>query len=183
MTSHLSRLSICLLLLLLSSCGTNPKTSESPVGLKIDVSPFGIDSGDETLVTIYIDAIEVDDFVIKVRVPKALEYVTNSAVLRVEEDYFDPGPQKVSSSSTSYYILFYLSRWNFFEATEGEIRFALRGVSDLPAGVVEVDADLIDPESSNEREFDPKDPKFTAQDEDDVRVGPPPPEETETTKS
>lgn len=152
-----------------------------PASVSVDVSPYAIDSGDNTTVTVDYWKNTDDDFVIKVRYPVNIKYVLDSSTLEVKGKVLDAGPDVAFQDEESGYLAYFIDRSKAPRASQGKLTFVMQGLTDLQTGgKVEVDVDLDDPDVPDKEEFSSTEIKFTAQEYDDIRVGPAP---TTTIKS
>lgn len=141
-----------------------------PAEADIDVTPFRIDTGDKTTVTVLLRNLESEPVIVKVSVPVELFYVTDSAFIVEDGVLIDTGPIENSDGFLGFF--FYPSDYS----RDGtlELIFEIEAASDLALGSVGVDVDFNDPDISDRTEFDTTAPQFTAQATDDVGVGPEP---------
>ncbi len=147
-----------------------------PARVSIDVSPSVIDSGDRTEVQIIISDFGEDGLAIKIRYPVALSYVVESALYELDGEFFDTGPDENETDSTNNYLVFYLDPDDFVGDLDEDVSslallLELEGVSSVQDAVVAVDLDIDNPDVSNSTEFSVTDPRFDAQEQDDIRVG------------
>ncbi len=162
----------CLALL---SCGGGGGggDSDSFVGaanVSIRVNPSDIDTGDRMLVSMDISEVHPIGIILKVRYPRCLSYVLNSATLTVDESEVDIGPAVNSADDRVNYLVFFLSQSSFNADRKGKISFQLEGNARVSEGQVEVDADVDDPLIDNTVEFDIENPEFGAEDSAMVEV-------------
>jgi len=146
--------------------------------VSIRLQPSTIDSGDRTQVTIDIGDVHENGIALKVRFPDGLRYVPSSAALEVndEESKLTPSVNALAEDDSSIYLVFYLSQSLFrrggaeYQGEMGSLKLQLEGRTVVRDGKVEVDADVDDPQESNETEFTLSNPEFAAEDEASIRV-------------
>lgn len=177
MKKHLLRRSLTLAVLavapFLSSCGGGGGGGDSFIGaarVSINVSPSTIDTGDRMEVVVRITDVHPNGILLKFRYPSGLSYVPNSALLLVNDEEVDIGPQKNQTKDNSSYLVYFLSQAQFDEDYRGEVVFQLAGVKSFSEGEVEVDADVNDPLINDDDEFVLDSPEFGAEDAAGVRV-------------
>ena len=127
--------------------------------VEIRTSPGKIDTGDRSEVRIRISEIHPAGIVLKIRYPSELAYVTESAVLEVNDRDTDASPEANRTVDSSTYLVFELSEDDLGSKGEGELRFQLQGNAAVEDGEVEVDADV-----DTGANFDPDNPEFGAED-------------------
>lgn len=137
---------------------------------QIEASPSEIDTGDRTQVTIEVSQVHENGIVLKVRYPKGLSYVPGSALLVVDDENLDIGPQKNVTKDNNTYLVFFLTAGQFGEQGEGKVVFQLTGNAAVSDGVIEVDADVNDPLVNDDNEFSPSKPEFGAESSTDIAV-------------
>lgn len=137
--------------------------------LSVSVSPGVIDTGDRTTVEVFIEQLNEDGAAVKVRFPTGLSYIAGSSVLEIDGDAIDVAPTNNVSDASKNYLVYY-----FRKSTVGNdqaiLRFKLSGTAAVASGEVEVDADLDDPNVSNQSEFVVTAPNFDAQGSDGITV-------------
>ena len=151
----------------LLSCGGGGGGDDSFVGaanVSIRVTPSEIDTGDRMLVTVNISDVHPNGIILKIRYPRGLAYVPDSATLAVNEAEFDIGPSVDTADDRVNYLVFFLSQDSFSTNLTGEITLQLEGSARVSEGLVEVDADVDDPLIDNTVEFDIENPEFGAED-------------------
>ena len=136
----------------------------------VRVSPSRIDTGDRTQVRIEVSEVHPDGVFLKVRVPKALSYVLNSAVLDLDGQTVDIGPKKNVTKDTYNYIVFIFTQDDFGSDNRGTVEFQLVGNSAIEDGLVEVDADVNDPLVNDNNEFNVDSPEFGAESDASIEV-------------
>jgi hypothetical protein len=144
----------------------------------IRLQPSTIDSGDRTQVTIDIGDVHENGIALKVRFPDGLRYVPGSAALDVNDDdtKLTPSVNALVEDDNSIYLVFYLSQSLFrrgeaeYRGEMGSLKLQLEGRTVVRDGKVQVDADVDDPQESNETEFTLSNPEFAAEDEASIRV-------------
>jgi len=140
--------------------------------VSITVSPNQIDTGDRAQVSVDISNVHPNGIALKIRFPKTLKYVPDSAQLEVSGDKLDLAPTVNDSDNDRVYLVFYLKQNKF--GTDGEnsgtLTLQIEGLDTLADGKVEVDPDVDDPLISNDTEFNISDPQFTAEDEASLSV-------------
>jgi hypothetical protein len=140
--------------------------------VSIRLQPSTIDSGDRTQVSILIGDVHENGIALKVRFPDGLRYVPASAFLTANDRRIDltPTVNAASTEDDSVYVVFYLSQSLFrtsgseYFGEVGEMRLQLEGRKAVSDGKVEVDADVDDPQESNDSEFSLTNPEFAAED-------------------
>lgn len=146
------------------------------VGVRLQ--PSRIDSGDRTQVTIDIGDVHDTGIALKIRFPNGLRYVPSSATLLVDKQQtkLTPAVNALAEDENSIYLVFYLSQSLFrpsggeYNGQMGTLRLQLEGRKAVRKGAVEVDADVDDPQESNDSEFTLSDPEFAAEDEASIEV-------------
>jgi hypothetical protein len=146
------------------------------VGIRLQ--PSKIDSGDRTQVTVDIGDVHETGIGLKIRFPDGLRYVPASASLSVDdrETKLTPTVNALAEDDNSVYLVFYLSQSLFRSSGEeysgqmGTLRLQLEGRKVVKDGKVEVDADVDDPQESNDSEFSLSNPEFAAEDEASIQV-------------
>ncbi len=162
------RLFAGVLLFSLVSCGGGGGGSESgsdtgiaQMSLKVD--PTSIDSGDFMEIAISLNDIIENEFILKIRYPRALTYQTDSAYLEFEEGPVIAIDPKNNQRTTDHeYNVFFLNRERFGARARGTLKLLVKGATALEDGAVEADLDLNDPDVTDSREFNIDNPLFTA---------------------
>ncbi len=163
------------------ACGGGGGGGDGFVGaatVGIRLQPSRIDSGDRTQVTIDIGDVHDTGIALKIRFPNGLRYVPSSAALVVDEQQtkLTPTVNALAEDENSIYLVFYLSQSLFRASGEeyngqmGTLRLQLEGRKAVKNGTVEVDADVDDPQESNDSEFTLGNPEFAAEDEASIEV-------------
>lgn len=145
--------------------------SAAPPSININLTPETIDAGDRTNVRVLLQDVELDAFILKIRYPITMKYVTNSSFAKVGDKTFDIGPDQEKSDENNSYLVYYLTRDLFLEETEGTINLQIEALSSPGAIKVEGDTDIDDPNQDNSTEFDIADPQFDAVDDEPLQVG------------
>jgi len=153
-----------------SSGGGGGSAATEAATLSISISPRIIDAGDTTEIRVDITSLDEDGIALKIRYPTGLSYVLDSSFIEVGDALLDAGPDFDETSTDFNYLVYFLS-WADFDGTDtGALIFRLRGESAVDSGFVAADADLDDPLTDNEDEFDVDAPQFTEQVSVEVRV-------------
>lgn len=163
--------------LVLSSCGGgggggggDEGNEDLAANVSLSVSPTTLDTGDRTTVEILIENFNEDGAAIKVRFPIGARYIIGTSELVFDDRTTDVAPtSNVSDDEEFSYLVYY-----FRKSTIGDERVTLRlkllGVGVVEDGLVEVDADLDDPQIDNQSEFDVAAPNFAAQSSDGIVI-------------
>ncbi len=160
-------------LLMLSSCGGGGGGGSDFIGaaeVSVRVSPHKIDTGDRAEVSIDVSTVHPNGIFLKVRIPKALSYVLNSAELEIDGQNIDIGPKKNVTKDAYTYVVFIFSQDDFGSDNRGKVRFQLAGNSAIQDGLVEVDADVNDPLVNDNNEFNVDSPEFGAESDASIEV-------------
>ncbi len=177
----LSSLLCTALLTFATACGGGGGGGDDFVGaatVGIRLQPSTIDSGDRTQVTIDVGDVHDNGIALKIRFPNGLRYVPASAALLVDEQQtkLTPTVNALAEDENSIYLVFYLSQSLFRASGEeyngqmGTLRLQLEGRKAVKDGKLEVDADVDDPQESNDSEFTLSSPEFAAEDEASIEV-------------
>lgn len=132
--------------------------------VSLRVSPDKIDTGDRSKVTINITDIHENGILLKVKVPKQLAYVPDTAFLYVNSDEKDIGPDKNVTKDNDSFLVFFLDQADFNDEDEGRIEFQLVGNDKVSEKEVQVDADVNDLQIVDSEEFSAESPEFGAED-------------------
>ncbi len=146
--------------------GTNEDLAAT---VSLTVSPGSIDTGDRTTVEVFIDDLNEDGAAIKIRFPTGLTYIVGTSELEVAGDALDVAPTNNVSGDSNNFLVYYFRKSTFGD-DNGILRFKLTGVAKVADGKIEVDADLDDPNISNQTEFSVSTPNFDAQSSDGITV-------------
>jgi hypothetical protein len=180
-TLSLSSLLCGTLIAFAAACGGGGGGGDDFVGaatVGITLQPSSIDSGDRTQVTVDIGDVHDNGIALKIRFPNGLRYVPSSASLLVDEQQtkLTPTVNALAEDENSIYLVFYLSQSLFsssgdeYNGQVGTLRLQLEGRKAVKDGTVEVDADVDDPQESNDSEFSISTPEFAAEDEASIEV-------------
>lgn len=177
-------LSAGLLVTVFSACGGSSGVKEIDGGggkddefvgaarLALSRSPSVIDTGDRTRVAVRITRMETDGILLKVRYPKGLRYVQDTAELSISDRFNDANgsgdevefPPAINvQQSNRVFLVFFINADSLDEDGSGTLRFQLVGDSSIRNGRIEVDADVNDTLIPDEQEFDPENPQFEAE--------------------
>ena len=172
MKKFLILLALVLLASQLCSCGGGGG-GDSFVGaakVSLSVDPNKIDTADQSEVRMMLSHVHPEGILLKLKFPVGLEYVRDSAILKVDgsEDPISPSVNKKKDNDR--YLVFFLSQDQFGQDAEGEVRLQLTAVDPVAAGMVEVDPDVNDPRVRDSKEFDIDAPEFVAEDAEDIQV-------------
>lgn len=166
----------------LTSCGggggDDSSTFSGAATVSLDLTPSTIDSGDETLVKVWVGDVHKSGIALKFKYPSGLSYVFKSATLTVGEQEVSIKPRNnvITADEKSTYLVFYLSQRSFREDSEeytgqpGLVQLRLVGKSRVNDGLVEVDADVDDPDVADSIEFNIAKPGFVAADQQSITV-------------
>lgn len=135
-----------------------------PAIVNVSSSATTIDTGDRVNVTVYIQEVNPDGIVLKIRTPLGLSYIVDSGSLTVNNIQLNIDPTANKADSTHNYLVYFLNRSIFGENNMGEVRVIFEGTAEIAEGEIEVDSDIDNPEISNTTEFDVTAPKFSAED-------------------
>jgi hypothetical protein len=146
--------------------------------VSLSVSPSSLDSGDRAFVRTEVSEVHPNGIALKFRYPAGLAYVAKSGAITVGEkrSTLKPIINSVTSDEGSVYLVFYLSQKLFrrsgqtYSGEPGTIEFQLVGKSAVHDGLVEVDADVDDPNVANTAEFNLAKPEFLPEDQQSITV-------------
>lgn len=136
--------------------------------ITIDATPSRIDVGDRTQITIRISDVHPDGIALKIRFPSDLNYVANTSILNVDDDEIDTGPTVNETVNSVTYLVYYFPQRLFGNDNLGTLQLELVANDSVESDRIEVDADVDDPDQSNQTEFDPENPRF--EDDDSTRI-------------
>ncbi len=164
-------------LLTAASCGSGSGDGDSSfIGaavVSISTSPKVIDTGDRTKVQVTIDDVHPDGIALKIFYPHGLEYVENSAVLKIDDSTVNVPPAVNRSAGSTLrsgtYLVFFFPA-NLFSEGRGILNFELEASDIVQRGEIAVDADVDDPLIENPGEFDIENPEFGAEDAVEISV-------------
>lgn len=138
--------------------------------LQLNASPSEIDTGDRTEVSIELSNVHENGILLKIRYPKGLSYVPGSALLLVDNQEIDIGPQKNVTKDNVTYLVYFLTAGQFGEEGEGTVVFQLTGNSAITDGLIEADADVNDALVNDDKEFNVNEPEFGTEAQADISV-------------
>jgi len=130
---------------------------------RVDLSlePNRIDVGDRTRISVQISEVNPDGALLKLHIPDALSYVSNTGVLSVGGQDFDVAPDiDVLGDSQDRYLVFFFLQSDFGDGRSGRLRLELQADASVADGYIEVDIDVDDPDVNNLLEFSIDDPRF-----------------------
>ena len=167
----------------LAGCGGGGGSDDSSpfsgaATVSLNLTPSTIDSGDETLVKIWVGDVHESGIALKLKYPSGLNYVFQSATLTIDEKEVDIKPRTnvLTADEESAYLVFYLSQRLFRQSSEeyngeaGLVQLRLVGKSLVTNGFVEVDADVDNPDVADTIEFNASKPEFVAADQQTITV-------------
>jgi hypothetical protein len=164
-------LPVSLIILFYASCGGSDsgfkRSEDGAAKVRLTVQPTTIDTGELMQVSTLVWDFRYPEIVLKVRCPAGLQYLDDSAFVRVGNRLQQFWPSTVEADSTYRYVVFDVAPGNFGGSNSGEVVFQLFGDAAVNSGFVEVDAD---PDLSEIPEFSVSDPKFSAKDRVNIRV-------------
>lgn len=167
-------LALFICFLQLTACGGGGGGGSGPARAKIYASPSGIDSGDTVAVRASLRGFVTNEIAVKFRYPNNFAYLRFSSLVTAGDFSDDTGPYLRESDDNNTYLIFKIDtdELGLSEDDELEITFSLVGQEDLPSGSIEIDVD----ENLGEKKynFDISAPKFTAQADASVHIGPAP---------
>lgn len=170
-TPHLfSALFSLISLLSFTGCSGGGGEYAGPALVNVDANPSAIDGGDRTTVTIRIQQVNEDGIMLKIRVPKGLDYVIDSGNLTVHGITINLDPDANKSDTTHNYLVYFLSRGLFGHDNEGAVTVQFEGTAAVETGAIEVDPDIDNLTIANSVEFDVTTPKFSAEDSQSIIV-------------
>ncbi len=137
---------------------------------QLTVTPTTIDTGDRILVKVHLDEIHKDGIALKLRFPTTFTYVSDSAVLTVDNNESDASPTNNAVVDTDNYLVFYIAADDLGQNRSGELWLQLEAKEDGAESIIEVDADVDDVNIPNGSEFDASNPEFAAEDEAVVTI-------------
>ncbi len=138
--------------------------------VSLQARPTSIDTGDNTRLTVQISEVHEDGIALKVRFPKALTYVPDSAILDADDTEYDVTPEDNVSINNYTYLVFYFDRSTFGNADFGSFTLELKAKTEVEDETIGVDADIDDPLVDNTHEFQSDNPEFAAESEVSIRV-------------
>ena len=167
----------------LSGCGggggsDSDSSFSGAASVSLDLSPSSIDTGDRTLVQLWVGDVHDNGVAIKLRYPSGLSYVTGTAKVVVDEDEVSIKPTvnvRTADRSTTY-LVFFVPQKLFRESDEpyqGQarlIQLQLVGKTLVQEGLVEVDVDVNDARVADTEEFTVAKPEFVAADQQSITV-------------
>jgi hypothetical protein len=169
-----------ILILLISFCliscgggggGSDPnEPATEPAFTNLVVQPTALDAGDKINITIYLQEINKDGIVVKIRVPSSVLYFNDTGFLNVDGNQQNIDPEFYQSANNFNYLVYVLSRDQFGESNEGTVTVQFQASAAVAAGAVAVDVDFKDTSLSNAEQFDIDNPRFSAQDTVDIVV-------------
>jgi len=162
--------SVCLL-----SCGGGGgsggnEPADAAAYINLVAQPTALDAGDKINVTVYIQEVNKDGIVLKIRVPSSVLYFNDSGYLTVNGNEQNIDPEFYQSANNLNYLVYILSRDQFGTSNEGELRVQFQATAAVAAGTVAVDVDFDDPSIPSAQEFDVANPQFSAVDSVDIVV-------------
>lgn len=168
---------------ILTGCGggggsDDSSTFSGAATVSVDLTPSIIDSGDETLVKAWVGDVHPSGIALKFKYPSGLNYVFQSATLTVGEKEVEIKPRTnvLTPDEKSAFLVFYLSQRLFrqdseeYKGSPGLVRLRLVGKSLVNNGLVQVDADVDNPDVADSIEFNVSKPEFVASDEASISV-------------
>ena len=141
--------------------GGLPENYEGDVYLEIERDH--IDSGDLNKTSIEIVNLNKNGAILKIKIPRSLNYVPNSSVFFGErQERFRREPTVQAANATERYIVYFLGASDAIDGDYISLTLTLRAVSSDEEAYIEVDLDNNDPAILDSREFKIENPKFTA---------------------
>lgn len=164
---------ILLLTLTCTACGGGGGGDEfsGAAVVTLDVVPTEVDTGDRIKIEVHAGSIYSGGIVVKVRYPNAFSYVTDTSFLKFDsKDLIDTAPDgEFKSDKTSMsFLVFTFDASEIADHTSATITFELQAnqaTSTSSENLIAVDADVFDSTT-----FDLNDPKFSSDDEVEVKV-------------
>lgn len=141
-----------------------------PANVDISAFPEKLDAGDLTNVKITISDVNEDGIMLKIRTPLGLDYVNDTGYLKVDDVLINLDPDFYQADSKFNYLVYFLPRNYFGESNYGELTVQYQGSGAIPAGTIDVDADLDNPAVSHGKQFTVSAPNFTAVDKQKIVV-------------
>lgn len=152
----------------LSGCGGGGGgESDNPAkaaDVTVSADPRSIDSGDRTLVTIYVSDVNQLGILLKVRFPKEMEYVKHSATMEVDGVSHEVKADFDAADDSNTYVVFILDRYQFGDNNQGIVTLQGQATAKSTTPLIEVDPDINDPLVKDKDEFDVTNPEFAAED-------------------
>jgi hypothetical protein len=136
----------------------------------LTISPQRIDTGDRTEVRIRLSDIHENGIALKVRYPKGLDYVRGSSFIEVENSDQDVDPTVNQGVESEIFLVYYIAPDSLGRQKQGTLFFELEGRDSVDDGIIEVDADVDDPDINNSTEFDIERPEFQGEQESSIEV-------------
>ena len=158
--------------------GSDSNSFSGAATVSLNLTPSTIDSGDRTLVQIWVGDVHENGIALKLRYPSGLGYVSGTAHVIVDGDEVPIKPTanlKTADKGTTY-LVFFLPQKLFQQAKQTyqgearEIGLQLVGKSLVMDGLVEVDADVNDTRVADSDEFKVDKPDFSAADQQQITV-------------
>lgn len=155
--------------LFLSACGGGGGgSSAGPAQVHLSIDHTKIDAGDTMSIEIEISDVNDDGIMLKIRTPLGLDYVTDSGYLVVEEIPLNFDPTFYKADEQYNYLVYFITRNLFGEDNYGRFTVVFKGTAAIAAGTVDVDTDVIETATPYSKQFDIKNPLFSA--EDSVKI-------------
>jgi hypothetical protein len=143
--------------------GGGSSDTNNPGEVTLQVEKSYMDSGDLTGVRAEVFDINPNGVILKIRYPKSLRYVKDSAVFYKGEDEERPvAPNTEATDDENRYLVFFFSRRSANGDSYISVDFDLKAVSTDLEAFVEVDLDNNDPTVLDRDEFKVSAPRFTA---------------------
>jgi hypothetical protein len=169
---------------ILAGCGgggggsDDSSTFSGAATVSLELTPSTIDSGDETLVKAWVGDVHPSGVALKFKYPSGLSYVFESATLTVGEEEVEIKPRNnvLTADEKSTFLVFFLSQRLFRQDSEeytgqpGLVQLRLVGKSLVNNGLVQVDADVDNPDTADSIEFNVSKPEFAAADQASITV-------------
>lgn len=144
--------------------------------VEITSEPRTLGVGDRTIVTVYMEKVDNNGALIKIRYPKqVLRYVSGTALLTANKDTVEVRPvlepsQGQAEGDDNVYILFYFSRDSVSANGHATLELELRAHEIVEQASIEVDSDQHNPDKEPINEFSLANPLFGVEDNIYVRV-------------
>ena len=143
---------------------------EDPAHVSLRVDPREIDSGDQLTVTVDVFDVNPDGIMLKIRTPKGLDYIVDSSSFEESDTSRSIDPTTRKSNADYNYVIYFLDRDLFGKDNHGKLSVKFLGTAEVKDGKVEVDPDRNNTQVIDTREFSVSDPRFSAEDSEDVKV-------------
>lgn len=158
----------------LLGCGGDGSSDDSFLGaarVGLSISPNSLDTGDRTTIDIFLSDLNFDGVVVKIRYPKSLSYVAETAFLEIGANLklkFNPVIE--ASSSLDTYLIFILEP-STIELDRNRVLTLQLRADKAGSGMIGVDADVLEKGITGATfQFNPDNAQFSSEDESSISV-------------